>query len=124
MRYLVFFTALLATVMGALNSGYAQTQPQQLRILTSMSARVFKPFVEAFEANNPNVDVLVLNKNTNHALGEVALGNGRKFDIFWASSPEAFDMLGDFGHLDAIEGKKHHAFALSAVGWSWKKKTT
>ncbi|WP_084634256.1 ABC transporter substrate-binding protein [Maritalea myrionectae] len=121
MRAILFMIALLAAVLGALSSGYAQAQQQQLRILTSMSARVFEPFVKAFEAQNPNIDVLVLNKNTNHALGEVALGNGRKFDIFWASSPEAFDMLDDFDHLAPMDGKVHHAFALSAVGWSWKK---
>lgn len=112
--------ALLIAMIGAVVPVYAQEKSQQLRVLTSMSERVFGPFVEGFERENPDIDVLVLNKNTNHALGEVALGNGRKFDLFWASSPEAFDMLVDFDHLAPYKGKKHHDFALSSVGWSWK----
>lgn len=93
----------------------------QLRVLTSMSERVYAPFVEAFEARYPQIEILVLNKNTNHALGEVSLGNKRGFDIFWASSPEAFDMLADFDHLAPIDGDKYKAFALSALGWSWRE---
>jgi ABC-type Fe3+ transport system substrate-binding protein len=116
----MIFVALLMFVISAITPAYAQEKPQQLRVLTSMSERVFKPFVEGFERDNPDIDVLVLNKNTNHALGEVALGNGREFDIFWASSPEAFDMLDDFDHLAPYKGKRHHDFALSSVGWSWK----
>jgi len=95
--------------------------PKTLRILTSMSERVFGPFVEQFEASNPGINVLVLNKNTNHALGEISLGNERGFDLFWASSPEAFDMLDEFDHLTPIAGDAHHPFALSSVGWSWRK---
>ncbi|MFB9140337.1 ABC transporter substrate-binding protein [Maritalea porphyrae] len=104
--------------------GHAQSsgskRDQTLRILTSMSERVFGPYVEEFEKRNPAVKVLVLNKNTNHALGEISLGNERGFDLFWASSPEAFDMLDAFGHLAPIGDKHHHAFALSSVGWSWR----
>ncbi|MCZ4273409.1 ABC transporter substrate-binding protein [Maritalea porphyrae] len=92
-----------------------------MRILTSMSERVFAPYVQRFEALNPHTKVLVLNKNTNHALGEISLGNKRGFDLFWASSPEAFDMLETFDHLAPIEGETHHAFALSSLGWSWRK---
>ena len=101
------------------NSVFATEQKRQLRILTSMSERVYGPYVLEFEKLCPDIDVLVLNKNTNHALGEVSLGNRRAFDIFWASSPEAFDMLEAFDHLNESAGKSHSAFALSSVGWSW-----
>ncbi len=95
-----------------------------LRILTSMSPAVFTPFVTGFEAQNPGAHVVVLNKNTNAAIEEVLRGNVREFDIFWASSPEAFDLLARHGRFaengacPMLEPQPAHVFALSGLGWS------
>lgn len=99
----------------------AHAKEQTLRILTSMTEQVYEPYVAAFKARNPEVEVLVLNKNTNFSVGEIALGNQRGFDVFWASSPEAFDILKEFGHLDTVDGMPYKGFALSSVGWSWRE---
>jgi phosphoglycerate transport regulatory protein PgtC len=121
LRLALIMCITLALSSAAYTQGNSVTQDRTLRILTSMSERVFAPYVQRFEALNPHTKVLVLNKNTNHALGEISLGNKRGFDLFWASSPEAFDMLETFDHLAPIEGETHHAFALSSLGWSWRK---
>ena len=99
----------------------AQAEP--LRILTSMAPSLTDPFVEAFRARHPDAEVLVLNKNTNSALEEVTRGNQRGFDIFWASSPEAFALIARHDGFDAagctaLPPGGHEVFALSSIGWA------
>lgn len=89
---------------------------QDLRILTSYEAEVVEPVLEAFEARHPGVTVRHLNKNTNAALSELVSGNARGFDLFWASAPEAFEVLKQAGRLQG----SHVDFAYSAVGWTWR----
>ncbi|OEY67040.1 ABC transporter substrate-binding protein [Marinobacter sp. X15-166B] len=115
-----WFRALTRTMVLLVLSTVADAEPN-LRILTSMTEQVYEPYVAAFRARNPGVDVLVLNKNTNFAVGEIALGNQRGFDIFWASSPEAFELLSESGHLSTLDGVPYRGFALSSVGWSWRE---
>ncbi len=96
---------------------------EPLRILTSMAPSLTDPFVEAFRRQHPGTEVLVLNKNTNSALDEIARGNQRGFDIFWASSPEAFALIAghrgfDAAGCDALPGEGHAVFALSSIGWA------
>ena len=74
--------------------------------------------MKAFDA-----EVLVLNKNTNAALEEVTRGNQRGFDIFWASSPEAFALIArhdgfDAANCAALPAEGHEVFALSSIGWA------
>lgn len=95
-----------------------------LRILTSLPPATTDPFVEAFRADRPGVEVLVLNKNTVSSVEELIRGNPRAFDVFWASSPEAFEILARQGRFDtdggcAAAGSSGHApFALSSIGWT------
>lgn len=70
---------------------------EQLRILTSMPPAFTDPFIAAFRRLHPDADILVLNKNTNSGVDEIARGNPRGFDLFWASAPEAFALIGQHG---------------------------
>ncbi len=113
---------------------------EPLRILTSMPNTLYQPFVTAFERKYPNIRILTLNKNTNFAVDEIVRGNARKFDLFWASSPEAFELLVKLGALQAPHSTStsaknlgvltldhpqqlYRAFALSGVGWCWNTAT-
>ncbi|AUH66572.1 ABC transporter substrate-binding protein [Paracoccus zhejiangensis] len=96
---------------------------RQLRILTSMPPALTDPFIAGFRKAHPEADLLVLNKNTNSGIDEITRGNGRGFDIFWASSPEAFAVIGQHQGFDAtdcpaLEGSGHASFALSSIGWA------
>lgn len=94
----------------------------ELRILTSMPPAVVEPFVQAFRADNPGTEVLVLNKNTNSAIDEVIRGNDRGFDIFWASAPEAFALVagrqGFAPDCAAMGPTGYQPFAYSSIGWT------
>lgn len=96
----------------------------ELRILTSFPSGMTDAFEELWEARFPQTEVRFLNKNTISAVEEVQRGNMRGFDLFWASSPEAFVLLGRSEQFagsstcgsdgpDSVEG-----FAISSIGWA------
>lgn len=100
---------------------------QEPRILTSFPAEMTDTFRKLWQAHAPGSDLRILNKNTISAIEEIQRGNPRGFDLFWASSPEAFVLLeraGAFaapetcgpGGPDAVEG-----FAISSVGWARRR---
>ncbi|MDO9524026.1 MAG: substrate-binding domain-containing protein [Gemmobacter sp.] len=92
----------------------------ELRILTSYDAEVIAPIAEAFSAAHPEIQLRHLNKNTNAAVTELLSGNSRRFDLFWASAPEAFAVLANAGRLVDLGHGPHVDFAYSAVGWAWQ----
>lgn len=114
--------ALAGLAVTALGFRGARAQPAQteLRLLTSYDAEVIAPFVEAFTRQNPSITLRHLNKNTNAAVTELQTGNSRRFDLFWASSPEAFSVLEAADRLDERDFGPHVDFAYSAVGWAWQ----
>ncbi|WP_254368299.1 ABC transporter substrate-binding protein [Paracoccus sp. Z118] len=92
---------------------------EELRIITSYQEEVVEPMIEAFARQHPDIRVRVLNKNTPAAVSEMIAGNQRRFDLFWASAPEAFVVLDEAGRL-LDQGRGPYAdFAMSALGWSW-----
>lgn len=102
---------------------------EQLRILTSMAPALTDPFIAAFRQHAPQADVLVLNKNTNSGVDEIARGNQRGFDLFWASAPEAFALIDQhdgFAASDcpALPASGHASFALSSIGWARRADST
>ncbi|RGP35563.1 ABC transporter substrate-binding protein [Pseudotabrizicola alkalilacus] len=114
--------ALAGLALTALGLRSAQAQPAQseLRLLTSYDAEVIAPFVEEFSRRNPGITIRHLNKNTNAAVTELQTGNARRFDLFWASAPEAFSVLEAADRLDDRDFGPHVDFAYSAVGWAWQ----
>lgn len=81
------------------------------------------PFIAGFHDTHPDIDVLVLNKNTNSALSEVIRGNSRQFDIFWASAPESFALIAARSGFvaegcDIVRNTGYLPFAFSSIGWA------
>lgn len=72
----------------------AQAPTGKITILTSFSKDVTDPYKKAFEAAHPGVTVEIQNRNTNAGvklLDETRSANA--VDIFWASAPDAFEVL-------------------------------
>lgn len=96
---------------------------EDLRILTSFPPDVSDTYRALWRQATPDSDVQILNKNTVSGIDEVMRGNKRKFDIFWASSPEAFEILTRSGAFadEKVCGEDGPSpvepFALSAFGW-------
>jgi phosphoglycerate transport regulatory protein PgtC len=96
----------------------------ELRILTSFPSGMTDAFEELWEERFPQTEIRFLNKNTISAVEEVQRGNMRGFDLFWASSPEAFVFLGrtdQFAPPSICGGDgpaSVEGFAISSVGWA------
>lgn len=100
---------------------------EDIRLITSFHPNVSNAYAELWRTKYPSAEVLVLNKNTVASIDEIARGNTRGFDVFMASSPEAFELLNQSGAFykptqcklspyEAIE-----PFALSSIGWARRK---
>ncbi|WP_333826706.1 substrate-binding domain-containing protein [Pararhodobacter sp.] len=110
----------LSVIAAMLASSVTAAGARELLVLTSYDTDVVTPLVAAFVSAHPDVSVRVLNKNTNAAVDELLGGNERHFDLFWASAPEAFEVLAQAGRLADLGQGLHTDFAYSAVGWTWR----
>lgn len=86
----------LAALILALSSAIASAQAPagKVTVMTSFSKDVTDPFKKAFEAAHPGTTVEIQNRNTNAGvklLDETKAAN--TVDIFWASAPDAFEVL-------------------------------
>ena len=86
--------AALAAATAACVPAVAQAPTGKVTVLTSFSKDVTDPFKKAFEAAHPGTQVEVQNRNTNAGvklLEETRSAN--QVDLFWASAPDAFEVL-------------------------------
>lgn len=126
MQAAIWLRAVTLTAVAMLTSSEV-ARADVLRILTSLPPATTAPLVEAFRTEHPDTEVLVLNKNTVAAVEELLRGNARAFDIFWASSPEAFEILARedrfaTGSVCPAAGPAGYApFALSSIGWTLRR---
>ena len=109
----------------------------KLFIVTSFPEALFGRFKNAFQERHPSVRVQVLNKKTSAAISYIQETASRPADLFWASAPDAFEVLKESGHLarhplakstipDAIGGYPindpdgyYNGFAVSGYGIMW-----
>jgi ABC-type Fe3+ transport system substrate-binding protein len=97
-----------ATVAILLASTAAQAQAPsgKISVVTSFSKDVTDPIKKAFEAAVPGVTLDVQNRNTNSGvkyLEETKANN--QVDLFWASAPDAFEVLKGKSLLQAYKPK-------------------
>ena len=98
------FTCTLLAAALALFGAAAQAQ-QQLTIVTSFPKDLTEVYKRAFEAKNPGIKVEVLNRGTSSAIAYVREAPaGNKPDIFWASSPDAFEVMANEKLLEKYSG--------------------
>lgn len=94
----------LAAAAFVLAAGAAQAQ-QQLNIVTSLPKDLTEVYKRAFEAKNPGVKVEVLSRGTSASIAYVREAPATaKPDVFWASSPDAFEVLASEKLLQKFDG--------------------
>jgi len=85
-------TSWLAALL--LAAGATAAHAQQLTIITSFPKDLTEAYKRAFETRNPGVKVEVLNRGTSAAIAYVREAPAtNKPDVFWASAPDAFEVL-------------------------------
>ena len=67
---------------------------QTVSVVTSFPKELTEAYKKAFEAKNPGSKLEVLNKNTVAGIAFVReTAAGSRPDVFWASAPDAFEVL-------------------------------
>ncbi len=90
----------------ALFAGSAFAQSGKVTVVTSFSKDVTDPFKQAFEKAHPGVTLDVQNRNTNAGVKFVEETKANnQVDVFWASAPDAFEVLKGKGLLQNYKPK-------------------
>ncbi len=88
----------IATAAATMNAGAGT-----VTVVTSFPKELTQAYKAAFEKANPSIKVEVLNKNTVQGIAYVReLPAGQRPDVFWASAPDAFEVLAGQKLLDNI----------------------
>ena len=91
----------LAAAALALAAGVAAAGT--VTVVTSFPKDLTQAYKSAFEKANPGIKVEILNKNTIQGIAYVReLPPGQRPDVFWASAPDAFEVLAGLKLLDHI----------------------
>ena len=86
-------------LLAALGAAQAGT----VTVVTSFPKELTQAYKTAFEKANPGIRIEILNKNTVQGMAYIReLPVGQRPDVFWASAPDAFEVLAGQGLLEAI----------------------
>ena len=92
------FLTLACTLLVALQS-HAGT----VTVVTSFPKELTQAYKTAFEKANPTIKIEILNKNTVQGIAYVReLPMGQRPEVFWASAPDAFEVLAGQKLLDNV----------------------
>jgi ABC-type Fe3+ transport system substrate-binding protein len=81
----------------------AGAQAGTVTVVTSFPKELTQAYKAAFEKANPGTKLEILNKNTVQGIAYVReLPAGQRPDVFWASAPDAFEVLSGMKLLDNI----------------------
>ena len=72
-------------------------------VVTSFPKELTQAYKSAFEKRNPDIKIEILNKSTTQGIAYVReLPVGQRPDIFWASAPDAFEVLSKLQMLENV----------------------
>ena len=100
-RHLLLAAAVALTATPALG----QALEDKLVIVTSFSKDLTVPFQQAFEKKHPGTKVEVQNRNSAAAIAFIRETRSSPPDLFWASSPDAFEVLKKNSLLQKYQSK-------------------
>jgi ABC-type Fe3+ transport system substrate-binding protein len=93
--------AALSVALAACFAGAAMAGT--VTVITSFPKELTQAYKSAFEKANPAIKLEILNKNTVQGIAYVReLAAGQRPDVFWASAPDAFEVLAGLRLLDNV----------------------
>ena len=95
-------TILLTTALALVAT--ASAAQQNVVVVTSFPKDLTDPFKAAFEAAHPDYQLEVVSRNTNASVAFLQETKGSNTtDLFWASAPDAFEVLKSEGLLAKVD---------------------
>lgn len=92
---------LTLSVFGWLAAGPAEAR--RVQVITSFPPSFFEPFRTAFRARHPDIAVEIVQRKTTAAVADIHAGKRHDTDLFWASAPDAFELLKQGGLLARLQ---------------------
>ncbi len=86
---------------------------EKVRVLTSFPPQFLEPFQAEFRKRYPAISIEFVQRKTTTALADI-VGDRHKADIFWASAPDAFEILKRVGRLAVLKPRSTGAPDLIA----------
>lgn len=87
---------------GATGANFSSTQ---LKIVTSYPPAFFDIFKAAFEKANPGLVIVAIHRNTASGVRMIQQRPGFDADMFWASAPDAFEVLKELRQLRRVKAR-------------------
>lgn len=134
-------TKLMASLVACALSAGAASANEKIMVITSFPDSMTGPIEAGFEAANPQFDLEVLNKKTSAGVKFIQeIAGANTADIFWASAPDAFEVLKSDGLLADVTIKsegipdkigaypmndpdgKYYGFAGAGYGIMWNER--
>ena len=134
-------TKLIASLVVCALSAGAASANEKIMVITSFPDSMTGPIEAGFEAANPQFDLEVLNKKTSAGVKFIQeIAGANTADIFWASAPDAFEVLKSDGLLADVTIKsegipdkigaypmndpdgKYYGFAGAGYGIMWNER--
>lgn len=101
-----FFAISLLSASISLASMPASADTSTLTVVTSFPQDLTQVFEQAFEKANPDINIEILNKKTSAGIKYIKeTASNNRTDLFWASAPDAFEVLKDGSLLQKYELK-------------------
>ena len=95
----------IATLAAAITFLSSLTFADTISVITSFPKELTEAYKKAYEAKYPNDKVEILNKNTSAGIAYVREQSaGSRPEIFWASAPDAFEVLASAKLLQKADG--------------------
>jgi ABC-type Fe3+ transport system substrate-binding protein len=107
---------LAAALLGLLpeeTAADARKSAHVVRVLTSFPPQFLAPFRAAFEKRHPEASLEFVQRKTTTAVADI-IGERQKVDVFWASAPDAFELLKGEGRLATVKPRPTGAPSLIA----------
>jgi ABC-type Fe3+ transport system substrate-binding protein len=94
-HYYLLFIFINGVVFG-FSSLALSKEYEQLNIVTSFGSETTTTFKQAFENKYPDIKIQIIKKKTNTSVKFIEKNHHKNMvDLFWASSPDAFELLKD-----------------------------
>ena len=117
------FPALTAVLLAFGLAAAPALAQQTVTVVTSFPKELTEAYKKAFEAKHPGTRVEILNKNTTAGIAFVReTAAGSRPDVFWASAPDAFEVLAKDGLLTKYDGPTRRCRPKSAPTRSTTRK--
>lgn len=96
---IVAIVAFVYVILNATAQAADALPNRTLVIVTSFPPALFEKFKTAFQERRPDITVFVRSKKTSAAISFIEERINEPVDLFWASAPDAFEVLKESGHL-------------------------